>query len=65
VGEQICRLLSALHFREGYFDLWEISRWQLLEAGLKEDQIEVAGTEGITGRFATVAMLKGDSDGRA
>ena len=64
--------------REGYFDLWEISRWQLLEAGLKEDQIEVAGicsrcrtdmfysyrAEGITGRFATVAMLKGDSDGR-
>lgn len=58
--------------REGYFDLWEISRWQLLEAGLKEDRIEVAGicsrcrtdmfysyrAEGITGRFATVAMLK-------
>jgi hypothetical protein len=59
--------------REGYFDLWEISRWQLLEAGLKEDHIEVANicsrcrtdmfysyrAEGITGRFATVAMLKG------
>jgi YfiH family protein len=59
--------------REGYFDLWEISRWQLLEAGLKEDRIEVANicsrcrtdmffsyrAEGITGRFATVAMLKG------
>jgi YfiH family protein len=66
------------HFmvREGHFDLWEISRWQLMEAGLKEDRIEVAGfcsrcntdmfysyrAEGITGRFATVAMLKGDSD---
>ena len=59
--------------REGYFDLWEISRWQLLEAGLEEEQIEVAGicsrcrtdmfysyrAEGTTGRFATVAMLKG------
>jgi YfiH family protein len=59
--------------REGYFDLWEISRWQLLEAGLAEDHIEVANicshcrtdmfhsyrAEGITGRFATVAMLKG------
>jgi YfiH family protein len=59
--------------REEYFDLWEISRWQLLEAGLAEDHIEVANicsrcrtdmffsyrAEGITGRFATVAMLKG------
>lgn len=59
--------------REQYFDLWEISRWQLLEAGLAEDHIEVANicsrcrtdmfysyrAEGITGRFATVAMLKG------
>lgn len=57
--------------RDGYFDLWEISRWQLLEAGLKEDNLEVAGictrcrtdmfysyrAEGTTGRFATVAML--------
>jgi YfiH family protein len=59
--------------REGYFDLWEISRWQLLGAGVAEDHIEVANicsrcrtdmfysyrAEGITGRFATVAMLKG------
>ncbi len=59
--------------REGYFDLWEISRRQLLDAGLKGDHIEVANicsrcrtdlfysyrAEGITGRFATVAMLKG------
>jgi hypothetical protein len=58
--------------REQYFDLWEISRWQLLEAGLAEGRIEVANicsrcrtdmfysyrAEGITGRFATVAMLK-------
>lgn len=59
---------------EGYFNLWEISRWQLLEAGLRKDNIEVAGicthckthmfysyrAEGITGRSATVAMLRGD-----
>jgi len=58
--------------RENYFDLWRISRWQLLNAGLIEENIEVAGictrcrtdmfysyrAEGITGRFATVAMLK-------
>lgn len=57
-----------------YFDLWEISRYQLLEAGLKNEHIEVAGIctrcksemfysyrgEGETGRFATVVMLKGD-----
>jgi YfiH family protein len=59
--------------REGYFDLWEISLWQLLEAGVARDHIEVANicsrcrtdmfysyrAEGTTGRFATVAMLKG------
>ena len=28
--------------RKGYFDLWEISRYQLLEAGLKDEHIEVA-----------------------
>lgn len=64
------------HFmiREPYFDLWEISRYQLLEAGLKNEHIEVAGIctrckretfysyrgEGETGRFGTVIMLKGD-----
>ncbi len=60
--------------RKAYFDLWEISRYQLLEAGLKDEHIEVAGIctrcrtemfysyrgEGETGRFATVIMLKGD-----
>jgi YfiH family protein len=60
--------------RKAYFDLWEISRHQLLEAGLKNEHIEVAGIctrcrseifysyrgEGETGRFATVIMLKGD-----
>lgn len=57
--------------RRDYFDLWEISRWQLLQSGLREDRIELAGIctrcrsdlffsyrgEGRTGRFATVVML--------
>jgi len=57
--------------RRNYFDLWEISRWQLLQAGLRDDRIETAGVctrcrtdlffsyrgEGTTGRFATVVML--------
>ena len=57
--------------RENYFDLWAISRNQLLEAGLKDENIEIAGicskcntdlfysyrADGTTGRFATVAML--------
>jgi len=65
------------HFmvREAYFNLWEISHHQLLEAGLRKEHIEVAGIctrcqtdlfysyrgEGETGRFATVVMLKGDT----
>jgi YfiH family protein len=61
--------------RKDYFNLWEISRYQLLEAGLNNKHIEVAGIctrcrsemfysyrgEGETGRFATVIMLKGDT----
>ena len=58
--------------RENYFDLWAVSCRQLIEAGLKEENIEVSGictrcrtdlfysyrAEGKTGRFATVAMLR-------
>jgi len=58
--------------RDNYFDLWAISRSQLLESGLKEANIESADLctrcrtdlfysyrgEGKTGRFATVVMLK-------
>jgi len=58
--------------RKNYFDLWEISRWQLTEAGLREEHIETAGlctrcstdlffsyrARKVTGRFATVAMLR-------
>jgi YfiH family protein len=58
--------------RRNYFDLWEISRWQLVQAGLRNDRIELAGVctrcrtdlffsyrgEGTTGRFATVVMLQ-------
>jgi copper oxidase (laccase) domain-containing protein len=57
--------------QEGYFDLWEMSRMQLLEAGLRQENIHVAGicskchtdafysyrAEGTTGRSATVVML--------
>lgn len=58
--------------RRDYFDFWEISRRQLLRAGLEAGHIHLARictrcrsdlfysyrAEGVTGRFATVAMLK-------
>ena len=58
--------------RKNYFDLWDLSRWQLMTAGLKKEHIEMARictrcrtdlfysyrAEGVTGRFATVAMLR-------
>jgi YfiH family protein len=58
--------------RKNCFDFWAISCRQLVEAGLQEDNIEVAGictrcrpdiffsyrAEGRTGRFGTVAMLR-------
>jgi len=58
--------------QKNYFDLWAVSCWQLQRAGLREDNIEVAGIctccrtdlfysyrgEGKTGRFGTVAMLR-------
>ncbi|MFC1883137.1 peptidoglycan editing factor PgeF [Thermodesulfobacteriota bacterium] len=57
---------------ENHFDLWSLSAHQLMEAGVKESNIEIAGIctqcctdlfysyrgEGNTGRFATVAMLR-------
>jgi YfiH family protein len=57
---------------KNHFDLWGISLWQLLEAGVRKERIEVAGIcnrcrtdlffsfrgEGTTGRFATVVMLE-------
>jgi len=57
--------------RDGYFDLWSLSRRQLMDAGLVEGNIETARIctrcnrnlfysyrgEAKTGRFATVAML--------
>jgi len=65
------------HFRrflvgKNHFDFWEISRMQLIEAGLPKDGIEIAGIctrcrtdlffsyrgEKTTGRFATLAMLE-------
>ncbi len=58
--------------RDNYFNLWEVSRSQLLDAGLDEDNIDIAEVctkcnthlfysyraQRITGRFATVAMLQ-------
>jgi YfiH family protein len=57
---------------DAHFNLWEISRMQLLRAGLLNEHIEITGIctkcnpdlfysyrgEGETGRFGTVAMLK-------
>jgi len=61
--------------RDNYFDLLQISRWQLIKAGLKEENIEVSTictkcrtdlfysyrAEGVTGRFTTVVMLKNNT----
>ena len=58
--------------RENYFDFWAISRWQLTESGVREENIETAAictkcrsdlfysyrAEKTTGRFATAVMLK-------
>lgn len=58
--------------RDNFFDLWAVSRFQLVKSGLREENIESADWctrcrtdlffsyrgEGRTGRFATVAMLK-------
>ena len=63
---------KAFMVGENYFDLWAISCWQLMGAGIKEDNIEVSGictrcrtdlfysyrAERRTGRFATAAMLR-------
>ncbi len=71
-GEIFPKNFDRFMVRRNYFDLWRLSRWQLLEAGLKKENIEVAGictrcrtdlfysyrAEGATGRFATVVMLK-------
>jgi len=66
------REFRAFMVGKNTFDLWAISRWQLRNAGLKDRNIEVAGVctrcrtdlfysyrgEGVTGRFAMVAMLQ-------
>jgi hypothetical protein len=65
------------HFKDfihgkAHFDFWAITEKQLINSGLKKENIEKAGIctkcnrglfysyrgEGITGRFATVAMIK-------
>lgn len=73
-GELFPRSFLRFMVRDAYFDLWEISRWQLTESGLKEENIELAGictrcrtdlfysyrAEGLTGRFATLVALRDD-----
>jgi hypothetical protein len=63
---------TSFMIRDNYFDLWAVSRSQLVQSGLREAHIESAEWctrcrtdlfysyrgEGRTGRFATVAMLK-------
>ena len=65
------RSFHSFMVRENYFDLWAISTRQLMDAGLREENIELARIctrcrtdlffsfreEGTTGRFGTVAML--------
>jgi len=65
------------HFKDfmhgnAHFDFWAITEKQLMDSGIKKENIEKAGIctrcntglfysyrgEGITGRFATVAMIK-------
>jgi len=67
---------SDFMVRDNHFNLWEISRMQLLRAGLIKDNIEITEictkcnteffysyrAEGDTGRFGTVAMIKGWSN---
>jgi YfiH family protein len=63
--------------RECYFNLWELGKQQLIQAGLARQNIEAAGMctkcrsdlfyshrrQAKTGRFALVAMLKGNEEG--
>ena len=65
------RHFHAFMLGKDHFDLWGLSRHQLLDGGLNNDSIEIAGVctrcntdlfysyraEQTTGRFATVAML--------
>jgi hypothetical protein len=71
------RKIFPLYFRrfmvrENYFDLWELTRFQLREAGVAARNISVGGlctkcrtdlffsyrAEGVTGRFCIAAMLR-------
>ena len=65
------KAFEAFSTKKKFFDLWAISRWQLEMAGLKKENINIAGIctrcnpdlffsfrgEGRTGRFGIVAML--------
>jgi len=70
-GEIFPSEFSRFMEKENHFDLWAISRRQLIDAGVKEENIETAGVctkcnadlffsyrkNKVTGRFAVVAML--------
>jgi YfiH family protein len=65
-------VFDSFMVNENHFDLWALSSWQLENAGMRPENIEVAGlctrcrtdlfysyrAEGNTGRFGTVAMLR-------
>ncbi len=65
---------DLIKFKNGssYFDLWEANKWQLIESGIPQSNIEIAGIctrcssdtffssradKGVTGRFAAGIML--------
>jgi polyphenol oxidase len=70
---------QAFKVNTAHFDLKAISRWQLLNAGLREENIQISDIctrchtdlfysyrgEGRTGRFGTVAMLRQGGTGHA
>lgn len=70
--QELPPVFQQFQVRPRYFDFWAISRWQLREAGLPADHIEVAGRctvcgsrdffsyrgEGTTGRMAAVIAWK-------
>ncbi len=65
------KAFEAFSIKKNFFDLWAVSRWQLEEAGLKKENINISEIctrcnpdlffsfrgERKTGRFGIVAML--------
>jgi hypothetical protein len=68
--EELPATFAAFRVRDAHFDFWRLSLWQLTQAGLAPENVEVSGIctrcsaefysyrrEGLTGRFATVGSL--------